>query len=156
VTTAEEFSALVGTSNTKVSARRERSGSLWIHRSLLVHYYSKASKAADIALLLILKASEDNNDDDTLIASIIDQLVFLWSIENGYVSIATLKDPPESDELQKKIEETNDLILLDLTKESTGTRGQDDDPDRNERGDERTTDPTTPRRRTTNAVDPQE
>jgi hypothetical protein len=51
VTTAEEFSALLGTSDTKVSALRERSGSLWVHPSLLVHYYSIASKAADIALL---------------------------------------------------------------------------------------------------------
>jgi hypothetical protein len=155
VTTAEEFSALVGTSDTKVSALRERSGSLWNHPSLLVHSYSKASKAADIALLLISKAPEDDDDDDdTLMASIIDQLIFLWSIEKGYVSITTLKDPPESDELQKKIEETNDLILSDPTKESKGTRGQDDDPYRNERGDERTTDPTTPRRRATNDVHP--
>jgi hypothetical protein len=87
-------------------------------------------------------------------ASIIDQLIFLWSIEKGYVSITALRDPPESDELQKKIEETNDLILTDPTKEAIETRGQDDDPDRNERGDERTTEPTTPRRRTTNDVHP--
>jgi hypothetical protein len=160
VTTAEEFSALVGTSDTKVSALRERSGSLWIHPSLLVHYYAKASKAADIAVLLISKAPEDDNedddDDDSLMASIIDQLIFLWSIEKGYVSITTLRDPPDSDELQKKIEETNDLILSDTTKESTGTKGQDDDPDRNGREDERTTDPTTPRRRSTNDVHPRE
>jgi hypothetical protein len=157
VTTVKELSALVGTSDTKVSARRERSGSLWIHPSLLVHCYAKASKAADISVLLISKAPEDDDDDDdTLMASIIDQLIFLWSIEKGYVSITTLRDPPESDELQKKIEETNDLILSDPTKESTGKRGQDDDRDRNGRGDERTTDPTTPRRRTTNDVHPRE
>jgi hypothetical protein len=122
VTTAEEFPALVGTSDTKVSALRERSGSLWVHPSLLVHYYSKASKAADIALLLILKAPEDDNDDDdeTLMASILDQLIFLWSMEKGYISIATLRDPQESDELQKKIEATNELILTDKTKGCAG------------------------------------
>jgi hypothetical protein len=115
VTSAEEFSALLGTSNIKVSALRERSGSVWVHPSILVHYYSKASKAAGIPLLLISKAREDDNDDsdDTLMASILDQLIFLWSTEKGYVSITTLKDPPKSDGLQNKIEETNDLILSD-------------------------------------------
>jgi hypothetical protein len=156
VTTAEEFLALMGTSDTKVSALRERSGSLWIHPSLLVHYYSKASKAADIALLLISKAPEDDNDDedDTLMASIIDQLMFLWSIEKGYVTITTLRDPPESDEIQKKIEETNDLILADQTKGSSGSNRQDHDLDRDGQGDGRSTGPTTPRRRTTNDVHP--
>jgi hypothetical protein len=122
VTTTEEFLSLLWTSDTKVSALRERSGSLWVHPSLLVHYYSKASKAADIALLLISKATEDDNDDDeeTLMASILDQLIFLWSIEKGYVSITSLRDPPESDDLQKKIEETTDLILSDQTKGSSG------------------------------------
>jgi hypothetical protein len=153
VTTAEEFSALTGTSSVKVSLLRERSGSLWIHPSLLVHYNSKASKTAGIAVLLISKAPEDDNDndDDTLMASIIDQLIFLWSIEKGYVAITSLRDPPESDELQKKIEETNDLTLTDPMKEAPGTRnGQGDDPDPDERGNDWTTNPTTPRRKTTN------
>jgi len=149
-TTTEEFSALVGTSDTKVSALKERSGSLWVHPSLLVHYYSKASKAADIALLLISKAPEDDNDDDdeTLMASILDQLIFLWSIEKGYVSITTLRDPPESDELQKKIEETNDLILADQPERFSGPNGQDHDMDRDGQGDGRSTGMTTPRRGT--------
>jgi hypothetical protein len=151
VTTAEEFSALLGTSDTKVSALRERSGSLWVHPSLLVHYYSKASKAADIALLLISKAPEDDNDDDddvTLMASILDQLIFLWSSEKGYVSITTLRDPPESDKLQKKIEETNDLILADQTKGSSVSNGQNHDLDWDGQGDGRAAGPTTPRRGT--------
>jgi hypothetical protein len=150
VTTAEEFSALLGTSDTKVSALRERSGSLWVHFSLLVHYYSKASKAADIGLLLISKAPEDDNDDDndTLMASILDQRIFLWSIEKGYVSITTLRDPPESEELQKKIEETNDVILAEQPERVSGPNGQDHDMDRDGQGDGRSAGLTTPRRGT--------
>jgi hypothetical protein len=82
-------------------------------------------------------------------ASILDQLIFVWSIEKGYVSITTLRDPPESDELQKKIEETNDLILADQTKGSLGSNGQDHDLDRDGEGDGRSAGPTTPRRGTT-------
>jgi hypothetical protein len=89
-------------------------------------------------------------------ASILDQLIFLWSIEKGYISITTLRDPPESDDLQKKIEETSDLILSDQTKGSTGTSGQDHNRDRDGQGDGRSTGPTTPRRGTTNDVYPRE
>jgi hypothetical protein len=152
VTTAEEFSALTRTSSSKVASLRERSGSLWIHPSLLVHYYSKASKAADIAVLLISKAPEDDNADadETLMASLIDQLIFLWSIEKGYVSITTLRDLPDNDDLQKTIKETNGLILTDSPNEAPGTgNGQGDDPDPDEGGNDRITNPTTPRRKTT-------
>jgi hypothetical protein len=107
-------------------------------------------------LLLISKAPEDDSDDndDTLMASILDQLILLWSIESGYVSITTLRDPPESDELQKKIEETNDLILADQTNGSSGPNGQDHDIDRDGQGDGCSTGPTTPRRGTTIYVYP--
>jgi hypothetical protein len=65
----------------------------------------KGVEGVDIAVLLISKAMEDDNDNDkTLMASLIDQLIFMWSIEKGYVYIAILRDPPESDDLQKKIE----------------------------------------------------
>jgi hypothetical protein len=83
-------------------------------------------------------------------------LIFLWSIEKGYVSITTLRDQPESDDLQKQIKETNDLILSDQTKGSTGTGGQDHNLDRDGQGDGRTTGPTTPRRGSTIDVHPRE
>jgi hypothetical protein len=105
VTTAEEISTLTGTGEAKVATLAERSESLWIHPSLLVHYYSKVSKAANIALLIIEKAPEDNkgDDDELLMASLLDQLIFLSDIEKGYVTTTPFKDPPDTDELQKTI-----------------------------------------------------
>jgi hypothetical protein len=103
-----------------------------------------------------IEGPEDDNDDnnDTLMASIPDQLIFLWSIEKGYISIITLRDIPESDELQKKIEETNDLTLADQKKGSSGSNEQDHDLDRDGQGDDRSTGPSSPRRGTTIDVHP--
>ena len=151
VSTAEEFSNLTGTGEAKVATLAERSGSLWVHPSLLVHYYSKASKAADIALLILEKAPEDNKDDDDelLMESLLDQLIFLWSIEKGYVTTTPFKDPPDTDDLQKTIEETNDLIMTDPADDKTEVGDErNNEPDQAERGDERTPNPMTPRHKT--------
>jgi hypothetical protein len=89
-------------------------------------------------------------------ASILDQLIFLWSIEKRYVSLTTLGDPPESDELQKKIEETNNLILADQSERDAGPNGQDHGMDRDGQGDGHSTGLTTPRRGTLTDGPPRE
>jgi hypothetical protein len=98
----EEFAALEGSGDKPISELNLSPQSMWVHPHVLTTYVPKRkAKAADVWELIFLAIEDMEDEDASVLAGQYHKLlVFLWSIEQGFMSAATSSDPadnPKSD-----------------------------------------------------------